>query len=174
MKITCLFLCLFFFCSIARAKQSVYHGSTPAHRDMRIFLNISLVDSIDFIKWHLTIEPGKYELSCKYGLAKAGTDGFTNERQVRFTGKAQIEGYHHVLNADGRICYLLEINTNLLHLLDKQKNMLVGNGGYSYTLNVYSPLKTDRLNVRSMETRSKKEAAFEGRTPCQELFFSWI
>ena len=169
MRIIFSLLCLLAACLPGRAKQSVYQGSTPAHFDVRKFLNISLTDSIDFIKWQLAIETGKYELNCRYGLAKGGTDGFTNEKQIRLAGTITKRGLYYMLNADGRSFFLLQINSNLFHLLDQKQNLLVGNGGYSYTLNIDNPVKTDQLNISRKQTPLTVEAAFEGRTPCQEL-----
>ena len=169
MKIIFSLLCLLAACVPCRAKQLVYQGSTPAHLDVRKFLNISLTDSIDFIKWQLAIETDKYELNCRYGLAKGGTDGFTNEKQIRLAGTITKRGYHYMLNAGGRSFFLLQINSNLLHLLDQKQNLLVGNGSYSYTLNIDSPVKSDQLNISLKQAPLKAEAAFEGRTPCQEL-----
>ena len=169
MRIFFSLLCLLAAYIPGMAKQSVYQGSTPAHPDVRKFLNISLTDSIDFIKWQLAIETDKYELNCRYGLAKGGTDGFTNERQIRLAGIITKRGYNFILNAEGRSFFLLQINSNLLHLLDKKQNLLVGNGGYSYTLNTDSPVKTDQLNISLKQAPLTAEAAFQGRTPCQEL-----
>ena len=169
MKGICLLLCLSITSLSGNAKQLVYQGSTPAHRDVRVFLHISLTDSIDFIKWHLSIDADKYELSCTYGLAKGGTDGFTNERQALLSGKFARDGHHYILKDDVRDLYILQINPNLLQLLDRNKKILVGNGGYSYTLNTASPQKTNQLNVYSKQFLVEAEASFQGRTPCQEL-----
>ena len=153
----------------ANGKETVYEGSTPAHIDVRKFLGISLTDSIDFIKWKLVIETGRYELNCKYGLAKGGTDGFSNEKKVQSSGNLVKQGNHYSLHVGSKILWLLEINPNLLHLLDRNKSMLVGNGGYSYTLNLDTPEKTDSFNLSLKQIPFKFSVAFEGRTPCQEL-----
>jgi len=47
--------------------------------------------------------------------------------------------------------------------------MLVGTGGYSYALNMTTPVKTDQFNLQSNPTAVKYAMAFQGRTPCQEL-----
>jgi len=44
---------------------------------------------------------------------------------------------------------------------------LVGNGGWSYTLNNIIPLATDQINIRAQQTVLKDSMAFEGRTPCE-------
>ena len=169
MRIIFVLLCVLGVSFPVHAKQFLYQGSTPAHVGLRKFLNISLTDSIDFIKWQLTIDGSNYNLDCRYGLAKAGTDGFTNGRQIKLAGAIEKQGYRYVLKADKRSLFLLEINSNLLHLLDDKQNMLVGNGGYSYSLNIDNPVKTDQLNTSVRKSRLKTEETFQGRTPCQEL-----
>src|SRR5688572_16330809 len=97
MRIISQLLCLLVFASPGMAKVSIYEGSTPAHHDVREFLNISLTDSIDFIKWQLAIESGTYKLNCRYGLAKGGTDGFSNEKKILVAGKILKRDHHYIL-----------------------------------------------------------------------------
>src|SRR5688572_14702187 len=74
------------FSVFAQGKETAYQGSTPAHTAVREFLNISLTDSIDFIRWKLVFNGSSFELSCSYGLCQPGTPGFSNEKKVAFTG----------------------------------------------------------------------------------------
>jgi hypothetical protein len=153
----------------ASAKEALYHGSTPAHLAIREFLAISLTDSIDFIKWKLVISSDQYELNCQYGLSKPGTEGFIDVNEVLFSGRLVKQDSYYSLQHEGKSFYILEINSNLLHLLDNNKSLLVGNGGYSYTLNANTPVKTNQFNIQVKHSRSQYPIAFEGRTPCQEL-----
>jgi len=162
-------LILFFVATCANAKQRTYRGSSPAHTVVRTFLGISLTDSIDFIKWKVVIEGNQYQLDCWYGLAKAGTNGFVDGKTVNFSGQLTKENLYYSLQKSNKVFYLLHINSNLLHLLDENKNMLVGNGGYSYTLNRESPVKTAAFNLSYQQAVPAASMAFEGRTPCQEL-----
>jgi hypothetical protein len=61
------------------------------------------------------------------------------------------------------------LNANLLHLLDQNNGLLIGNGGYSYSLNNSQPVKADAFNISSPQTETGNPLVFEGRTPCQEL-----
>jgi hypothetical protein len=128
-----------------------------------------MTDSIDFIRWKIVIGANRYELDCRYGLAKANTNGFVNEQKRLSSGKLIKDDYQYTLRNNNKNFYILEINSNLLHLLDNNKKMLVGNGGYSYTLNTNSPVKTDKFNLSVSNTTVASSMAFEGRTPCQEL-----
>ncbi len=150
-------------------KETVYYGSPPAPAVVREFLGISLTDSIDFIRWKLVIRPDSYELNCRYGVSKGGTNGFVDGKEVAFSGKLSKQGHYFVLQREGRIISILEINSNLLHLLDGNKSLLVGNGGYSYALNSNTPVKSDQFNLPSKQSMPEYVMAFQGRTLCQEL-----
>ena len=171
MKTSCSFLiALVIFCCVFTAQgKSTYVGSTPPDQVVRKFLNISLTDSIDFIRWKLEIGSSAFELECQYGLAKAGTPGFTKDNNLIVTGQLTKAGdYYHLRHNDKQI-FLLEINANLLLLLNQQKQMLVGNGGYSYALNNIDPVKTDQYKIHAVQSSPSHPLIFEGRTPCQEL-----
>jgi len=169
MKTIIFLLIMALTCHFSTLDKQTYVGSTPAHVAVRDFLGISLTDSIDFIRWKLEFSSGKFELHCQYGLSKAGTSGFVNEKRVDFEGElVKKENYYHFKHNGTRIS-MLEVNTDLLHLLDQNNKMLIGNGGYSYTLNSTHPVKTDQFNIRPVQSTFKNPLVFEGRTPCQEL-----
>jgi hypothetical protein len=169
MKILFSFFLLIVICFSANSKETVYVGSTPADPDVRDFLGISLIDSIDFIRWNVVIRSDRYDLNCHYGLSKPSTNGFNGEKKVMFSGPLSKQGNYYHLQRGNKTFYLLEINSNLLHLLDKNKNLLVGNGGYSYALNSSTPVKNDQFNLPLKKTPMEYLMAFQGRTPCQEL-----
>ncbi len=150
-------------------KEIPYAGSTPAPAVVREFLGISLTDSIDFIRWKLVIRPDSYELNCRYGVSKGGTKGFVDGKEVAFSGKLRKQGHYFVLQREGRTISILEINSNLLHLLDGNKNLLAGKWGYSYALNSNTPVKSDQFNLPSKQSTPEYVMAFQGRTLCQEL-----
>ncbi len=153
----------------ATAKERVFIGSTPAHPTVRQFLQISLTDSIDFIRWKLVIRHNGYQLSCQYGLSKAGTNGFMNGKKVEFSDTLTREDHYYYLKRKNKTLSLLELNANLMHLLDENHSMLVGDGGFSYTLNRNTPRKTDQFNLYVKQTVAKSPVVFEGRTPCQPM-----
>ena len=169
MKNNFLLLPLVLICWLVVPAQQIYVGSTPAHVFVRDFLQISLTDSIDFIRWKFVVGSGRFELQCQYGLSKAGTSGFVNEKRVGFKGELSKTENHYYLKHNGKLLPILEVNANLLHLLDQHYKMLIGNGGYSYVLNSIAPAKTDHFNIQSEKSNAKSPLVFEGRTPCQEL-----
>ena len=160
---------LTFICLGAFGKEAVYRGSTPADHDVRDFLGIAVSDSIDFIRWKLVMRSGGYDLDCQYGISKGGTNGFIDEKKVSFSGLLSKQGDYFQLAHGNKQFYLLNINSSLLYLLDKNKAMLVGNGGYSYVLNNIRPVKSAQFRHPLKETPAERLIAFQGRTPCQEL-----
>jgi hypothetical protein len=162
-------LVLTVICITACGKESVYQGSTPAHRDVRDFLGIPFTDSIDFIRWKLAICSDRYDLDCQYGVSKPGTRGFIDEKKIVFSGRLLKQGNYYQLQREGKTFYLLEINSNLLHLTDKHKALLIGDGSYSYALNNNRPIQSDQFNLQLKQSPAEKYMAFQGRTPCQEL-----
>lgn len=170
MKIISLLLVLWLFnCHTSPLKDSTYIGSTPANTTVRKFLGISLTDSIDFIRWKLVISDVAYQLQCTYGLCQPGTPGFRKNNHVSFSGKAKRVGLMYALEYNGRNFFIQDINANLVHLLDENKRALVGNGGWSYTLNNTTPVKTDQFNPPGGKRKKEYPVILEGRTPCQEL-----
>ena len=169
MKTIFAFLALTVICFSACSKESVYQGSTPAHPDVRDFLGIPFTDSIDFIRWKLVIYSDRYDLDCQYGVSRPGASGFIDEKKLVFSGALLKQGNYYQLQRGGKTFYLVEINSNLLHLTDKHKALLIGNGSYSYALNNNRPTKSDHFNFQLKQSPTEKYMVFQGRTPCQEL-----
>jgi hypothetical protein len=67
----------------------------------------------------------------------------------------------------------VRLNTNLFHLLMPDGTMMIGNGGWSYTLNRSVPIANAGLPSVSLAARSEAPlqptAVFDGRTPCREI-----
>jgi hypothetical protein len=180
-----LVLITIFNCLVTDAVPRTYVGSTPAHDVIRKFLGISLTDSIDFIRWKLEVRQRSFKLQCEYGLGKPGTPGFWNEKNVSFEGELSKTKNIYLLKSKGREVSMREVNVNILHFIDRNDHMLIGNGGYSYALNSTAKVKAEveveveveaKVEVKveakvkvEVEAKIKTPLVFEGRTPCQEL-----
>jgi len=79
---------LILLASCAGGKESTYIGSTPATSNVvRSFLGIPFSDSIDFIRWKITMLDNKYSLQCNYGIGKPNTNGFiSNGKWIALRG----------------------------------------------------------------------------------------
>src|SRR5687767_2188737 len=172
MKIIPLFLSTLIIVSCASGKENkkenIYTGSTPADAIVRSFLGIPLTDSIDFIRWKLILQDNRYQLQCNYGISKPNTDGFINGgKKIELNDVLKKEKNNYVLQNAGKTLKLAELNADLLHLLDADNNLLVGNSGWSYTFNNISPAGTDQINITTMKTALTDSMTFQGRTPCK-------
>ena len=107
-----------------QAKGVEYTGSTPAGPEVRRFLGISLSDSIDFIRWNLTIDDNTYALDCNYGLSKPNTAGFIKEgKRIKLTGPFNNNSNFYQFRNDNNYLNIAVININILHLLDENKKI---------------------------------------------------
>jgi hypothetical protein len=167
-KIISTFLCLLFFVSCGSGKEKTYTGSTPADNVIRSFLGIPFSDSVDFIRWKLTIRDNDYDLQCNYGIGKNNTNGFINGgKKIELKGALKKDNKYYQFQNGDKILQVVELNTDLLHLLNEDKNLLVGNGGWSYTLNNITASVSGQVNLTAQQTVLKDSMAFEGRTPCK-------
>ena len=167
MKIIITTFAIFLFSSCASSKETNYTASTPAAPVIRTFLGIPHADSIDFIRWKLTIQDAHYILQCNYGIGKPNTNGFINGgKKISLTGVfKKVKNIFQLFNGDNTF-KLIELNGDLLHLLDADNSLLAGNGGWSYTLNNIKPSITDNINLTSKYPFLKDSMVYEGRTPC--------
>ena len=148
-------------------KEKIFIGSTPANSVVRTFLGISLTDSIDFIRWKLVLQDGQYQLQCNYGIGKPNTNGFMDGgKRVEWKGSFSKQENIYQLNYANRKLGLVELNHYLLHFINNDRYLLVGNGGWSYTLNSISPTSSVAAKASTNPIVIKDSVAFEGRTPC--------
>jgi hypothetical protein len=147
-----------------------FTASTPANKTVRDFLNISQGDSIDFIRWKLKIVDLKeFEFSCSYGISKANTNGFVNEKVVAGKGTAELKDGVLTVYHQGKMMSMLLLNQNIIHLLDTNGSMMVGNAGWSYTLNSITPLAETSFTIKSKNVSFTDSVVFDGRTPCKGI-----
>jgi hypothetical protein len=181
-------------------------GSVPCDDISRAFVGgIATNVPCHCIAWRLTLStnlnastPAKFTLSAKYGL-QGKTDpnqleeGPTVEVQgeceiVRGT-KAQPIAVVYRLYADGRkkSVSLVKVGENILHFLNEDQTLRVGNPGWSYTLNRKGMLLPQTAAISTEETNAVASSVstnywrttprsgpnvhgyYEGRSPCQEI-----
>jgi len=155
-----------------------FEATTPCDEVLKSLLHIPSTDKSEMMKWNLAfLTPTTYRLVYIYGMAKQGTRGFsegaiTKEQRGKWR-KGKYKSMEIVtLTADNLPSLsFLKLNENVLHLLDANKNLVVGNGAWSYTLN-----RIDPVSIPSNEGKPQKvdetfltdSLVFEGRTPCYE------
>lgn len=168
MKLSCLFIYTLFFISCANGNENTFTGSTPANALIKNFLNIPPADSIDFIRWKIILHAKTYSLQCNYGIGQPNTNGFINGgKKAEFNDILEKENNYYLLHNGNKLLKIAKLNTDLLHFMNIDNNLMVGNGGWSYTLNNVHPLLSDFVNLKAKPTILKDSMVFEGRTPCK-------
>lgn len=179
------FWCLSLNCSCSRASdKSAYVGCTPGDSLIKYTLGIPNESVVDFIKWDLIFDslyPNSFALYIIYGESQANTLGFKNG------GKRKVyQGEYRILNDAGKEIYqltssgfqtkilIVKLNPNIFHLLSPEMQLMVGNGGWSYTLNNRSPDKNiyplpKLTNSKNILKDTALEVIYDGRTPCQDF-----
>ncbi len=147
-----------------------FTSSTPAGKTVRNFLGINQGDSIDFIRWKLKIVDNEaFELFCSFGIGKPDTNGFINEHNIAFKGTVIFNDGVLTLSHKDKILGMLLLNRNIIHLLYNDGTMMVGNGGWSYTLNSITPIAVTAVNLKTKNISFIDSIVFDGRTPCRGI-----
>lgn len=169
----------------------VFEATTPCDDAPKALLKIPSGTKCEMMKWKLTLyqnaktlAPSDYKLACEYGLPKQGTRGFMEGSvTMKLNGNWTVsKGTNE--NAEAVVCQLRSDNSpvslsflrpdqNLLHFLDGDKRLMIGNGAWSYTLNRIDPIVPSPGKVTAktssappIATDSSIVGVFDGRTPC--------
>ncbi|NIJ52776.1 copper resistance protein NlpE N-terminal domain-containing protein [Dyadobacter arcticus] len=130
-----------------------YVSASPCDAVARHYLDIPKDLDCEMIKWRLSLHkdprnqsPTRFELTYTYGMTKPGTEGFMNGGFTKAL-KGQWSSTKSTAPSAGTDVYkltpdsgkgsisFLKLDENVLHLLDLKGNLMIGNAGYSYTLN---------------------------------------
>lgn len=184
-------LCAIFLAGISKSNFTTpktevafeLQASTPGDSIIKTMLNIEQNFPVDFIRWHLLIQPEgqTFELNINYGLSQPNTLGFTADGQKKsLRGTYQVHNSLHgevyqLKSETAKVAFsFLKLNEDLYHLLDAEQHLLLGNGGWSYSLNrkgaIRSKAKLPALATAATLSKSTPlVTVFDGRTPCSEL-----
>lgn len=110
-----------------------------------------------------------FTLSIVYGESQPNTNGFKHGgTRIEIRGKYQNQQDVYRLQASTlkHDLILIRLDDNLFHLADEKRNLLPGDGGFSFTLN-----RSPQVPTKSITKPSQKltGGVFDGRTPCDEL-----
>jgi hypothetical protein len=183
------------FAGAAPGVVFVFEGSTPSDNPIRAILQIPPDAMADLIEWELTLEQspstpetGTYRLRYAFGATQAGQPALGPhatrvERQGSWSlvPAAQSSSRANTYKLSGGLS-LWKLNDNILHVLNADGSLMVGNGGWSYTLirrDVSEP-RVDPAVIaadggdepRTISPVSKRQdvfGVFEGRTPCHGI-----
>ena len=164
------------------APQTVLSATTPGDAEVKKMLGIPSETPVDMIRWELTLTEEKtFLLGAVYGEAKPNTRGMIVENKLSFNGSYEItrgaagdkikEIYRLKSELPAARISLVKVNDNLFHLLTAEDKLMIGNGGWSYTLNRKEPsADVSSLPVPSISNNEPAlQTIFDGRTPCAEI-----
>jgi len=181
---TFLLLCVFLTASCSESgtkPEIVLTGSTPGDEPIKTILTIPAETKVDFIRWNLVLDDKNvFVLDIAWGESKPNTLDFKSAGKQTIKGtylmvKNQEENRFteiYQLKSDDlpETISIVKINENLFHILTPQNHLMVGNGGWSYSLNRKVPVDSGGILISSPEPDDKSlQLVFEGRTPCQEI-----
>lgn len=156
-------------------------GSTPGDESIKSMLSIPADTKIDFIRWSLKMDDkNTFVLDVTYGVSQPNTLDFKGDGQKQtikgryLITKSQHNGFQEVyqLMSDdlSENVSLVKLNENLFHILTSQNQLMVGNGGWSYTLNKKVPFDSRGILISSpISDDNSLQLVFDGRTPCREI-----
>lgn len=176
--------------------DGTFEGITPCGNGERPLPQIPASAQCEMMIWHITFQSdATYALTSHYGMSQPGTPGIRGGgTRIHMEGNwtvskgAEKDSQATVirLSTDDpqTSVSFLKINDSLIHVLDANKKMMVGNGGWSYTLNNTSsgdrtvvPLNvstsTQPPTSASLPSGASVLGVFEGRTPCQDFLFAF-
>lgn len=164
-------------------------GSTPGDDLIKSLLAIPPETKIDFIKWNLALSPSNtgqetFVLGMVVGESQPNTLGFIGGGKpltIKGTYRVSKEMGGHRGAETVRLTSeslpsgisLAKLNDNLFHLLTPERKLMIGNGGWSYSLNRKYPVPLTGPSAFSNPFKPAGEPSFEvvfdGRTPCREI-----
>ena len=135
----------FHSCSqITQVAPDIFVASTPCGAIAKPLLGIPAGVDCERIQWKLSLlrqnitdSAGIWMLSGIYGLTALGTPGFMNDgKQVEVSGRwITVNGiYRLTTGKPGISLSFLKLGDRLLHLLDANGHLMIGNASWSYTL----------------------------------------
>jgi hypothetical protein len=184
--------------------HGVFEGITPCSSLTRPLPQIPADSNCEQMIWKIilyqdpvTSAPTTYTLHSAYGVPQQGTNGLAGGgTSITMEGswavltgtKLDPDAVVYQLNPDASqtAVSFLKLNEDILHVLSSEKTLLVGNAGWSYTLNrtdnrIPGPVTAQqdpaegstRPPLPPMPAGSSVLGVFEGRTPCHEIVFEF-
>lgn len=178
---------------------AVFAGNTPCSGQTSPLPQIPADNDCEQMIWNIVFHqdpqtgtPTTYRLRSAYGLPKPNTNDLIDAgTSIEMEGKWTIATgttsdpdavvYQLDPNNPKTTVSFLRVNKNLIHVLSREKTLLVGNGAWSYTLNRMDhqnsapvdsgtpPEPPTRPAAPPMPEGSSVFGVFDGRTPCHDL-----
>lgn len=164
--------------------ENVFTGTSPCADFVKPFLRIPSDVKCDRIKWQLSVRPGSktYELTREYGFhvdnrtyQSHGSSSFQGTLATTKGRAYDPQATVFQLHADKTqsIAFAV-VDQNVLHLLDPNQRLTIGDSGASYTINKLHASASNRHGFTDqprsfVENGASAKTSFSGRSPCQEI-----
>ena len=158
----------------ATAAGATYRATTPCDPVTRPVPGMAPGAQCEMATWKLDLGgDGRYTLDAAYGMSEPNTLGMRGGgTSVSLAGTWSSKQALITLATDDPavVVRLLQVGSDLLHLVGADGRLLVGNAAWSYTLNRAGEAGRRAAVVSSTydEQRGPGGGVFEGRTPCTE------
>lgn len=167
--------------------EIVLVASTPGDEVMKSLLEIPRNTKIDFIRWNIVLnstdaDRKHFTIDIVFGESQPNTLGFKGGGQKwsvtgQYTQESSSKINGNVYRLQSRSLPtglgIVKLTDNIFHFLTPEDRLMVGNGGWSYTLcrrdPVDSPITLPALFRSTAKAANEAEVVFDGRTPCQEI-----
>ena len=125
--------------------EGIFVGSSPCGNNLKPLFGIPADGTCEYAKWTITLYPNAtFHISCLYGDSKPNTSDFIGGgKKVEFDGKWQMQKgtkanenaviYMLTLDKPNYQLSFVKLDENIIHLLDANKNLMIGNSGYNFT-----------------------------------------
>lgn len=154
--------------------EGTFEATTPCSGIKPPLPQIPQGTNCEMTIWKITFNSDKtYTLLATYGMTQPNATRVKNGgTQISLQGtwsQDPITGIVNLTSSDSQSqISFMKITDELIHLLDVDKKMMVGNGGWSYTLNkINSRLRSESKNTHIVTSKELATGVYEGRTPCQ-------
>jgi hypothetical protein len=124
-------------------------------------------------------------LNIDFGESKANTTGFLQRHELTIEGNYFIDTKPQMYSGSdiyrlkntkaSSVISFVKLNDNLFHLLTPDDKLMVGNGGWSYSLNRKNPVADIPAAIPSLNASlpstidTSLQVIFDGRTPCDDF-----
>ncbi len=153
---------------IEHGKEKAFVATTPPGNLVKQFLGIQTKDSIECIQWKLSLHDYVYLLVCNYKILDQNGK-LKESKKLEFSERLYLDSNTYSLRYKGRFLRIRQINEGILHMLNDDGNFLIGNGGWSYSMNSINSSPSNEISVKPKPTIIKDSLIFVGRTPCGSL-----
>lgn len=191
--------------SVGSSVRGVFEGITPCSALTRPLPQIPVDTDCQQMIWKFVLyqdsatgEPTTYTLESAYGVPQPNTTGLAGAgTAIKMEGRWAIAKgtktdpeaeVYQLYSSDSQIAVsFLKLDDDLLHVLNKDQTLMVGNAAWSYTLNrtdnrtptlLEGPPnpgpESTRPPIPEMPPGSSVLGVFEGRLPCHEIVFDLV